>query len=48
MLGFDVHHVETGLRSFNWMKPFPEEFYRVIVSKLSHVHYCPNDWTAKI
>ncbi|HIH0801094.1 UDP-N-acetylglucosamine 2-epimerase [Vibrio cholerae] len=47
ILGFDVHHVEAGLRSFNWMKPFPEELDRVIVSKLSHVHYCPNDWAAK-
>ncbi|MCL2724659.1 MAG: UDP-N-acetylglucosamine 2-epimerase [Polyangiaceae bacterium] len=45
-LGVTVHHVEAGLRSFRLTEPFPEEICRVIVSRLAHVAYCPNDWAA--
>lgn len=40
----DVAHVEAGLRSFNYMKPFPEEIDRVITSRLTDIHFCPNEW----
>lgn len=32
-----IVHLEAGLRSFNFFKPFPEEIIRVIVSKYSDV-----------
>lgn len=42
--GFKICHIEAGLRSFNYLKPFPEEICRVIVSKLSSLAICPNSW----
>jgi UDP-N-acetylglucosamine 2-epimerase (non-hydrolysing) len=41
--GFKIAHVEAGLRSFNFWKPFPEEIDRVISSKFVDYHFCPND-----
>lgn len=37
-------HIESGLRSFNFFEPFPEEICRYIVSRLADIHFCPNDW----
>lgn len=37
-------HIESGLRSYNFFEPFPEEFCRFIVSKLADIHFCPNTW----
>lgn len=37
-------HVESGLRSFNFMNPFPEEITRVAVFLLSNIYFCPNEW----
>lgn len=34
-------HVEAGLRTNNIYKPFPEEFNRQIISKLSTIHFAP-------
>ena len=45
--GAKIYHIEAGLRSFNWLKPFPEEICRVLVSKLTAVSFCPNDWAVK-
>lgn len=39
-----VMHVEAGLRSFNLLKPFPEEINRLITFRLSDVYACPGDW----
>jgi len=39
-----VAHIEAGLRSFDYLNPFPEEITRVLVSKMADVSYCPNDW----
>lgn len=39
-----VVHIESGLRSYNFFEPFPEEFCRFIVSKLADIHFCPNFW----
>jgi UDP-N-acetylglucosamine 2-epimerase (non-hydrolysing) len=36
-----VHHVEAGLRSFNLLRPFPEELVRLVVTRLSDVLYAP-------
>jgi UDP-N-acetylglucosamine 2-epimerase (non-hydrolysing) len=37
-------HVEAGLRSFNLLRPFPEELDRVLVSRMADIHFCPNEW----
>jgi UDP-N-acetylglucosamine 2-epimerase (non-hydrolysing) len=44
LFGIKVVHVEAGLRSFNYLNPFPEEITRVIVSNLADIHFCPNKW----
>jgi len=40
-----VVHIESGLRSFNFSEPFPEEITRFIISKFADVHFCPNKWS---
>jgi len=42
--GVCVAHVESGLRSNDFMQPFPEELCRYLVSKIADVHYAPNSW----
>lgn len=42
--GLTVGHIESGLRSFNFFHPFPEEIIRVFVFKLCHILYCPGQW----
>lgn len=34
-------HVEAGLRTFNFDHPFPEEMNRVLISRLSALHFAP-------
>lgn len=41
---FKICHIESGLRSFNLLEPFPEEIDRIITSRLADFHFCPNDW----
>lgn len=43
MFGLKVAHVEAGLRSFNFLQPFPEELDRYIASYFVDVHFCPYD-----
>ena len=38
-------HIESGLRSFSLLEPFPEELCRMIISRLADVHFCPNEWS---
>jgi UDP-N-acetylglucosamine 2-epimerase (non-hydrolysing) len=45
--GMQVMHIEAGLRSFDLLNPFPEELDRMIVSRLAHYHFCPNEWSTK-
>lgn len=40
----DLAHVEAGLRSFNYLHPFPEEIDRVITSQFVTYHFSPNEW----
>lgn len=42
--GLKLVHIESGYRSFNFLEPFPEELCRYIVSHLSRILFCPNDW----
>jgi UDP-N-acetylglucosamine 2-epimerase (non-hydrolysing) len=34
-------HVEAGLRTGDFNAPFPEEFNRVVASRVAHWHFCP-------
>jgi UDP-N-acetylglucosamine 2-epimerase len=40
--GQRVAHVEAGLRSFNYLHPFPEELVRVVVMRLADRLFAPN------
>ncbi len=42
--GGEIVHVEAGLRSFNLLRPFPEEFCRVVVSRFARWAFCPGEW----
>lgn len=36
-------HVEAGLRTGNFKHPFPEEYFRKLVSLSTHVHFAPTE-----
>lgn len=38
-------HIESGLRSFNFLEPFPEEICRLIISRFADIKFCPNEWS---
>ncbi len=40
-LGIPVGHVEAGLRSFDISSPFPEEFNRITIDKISQLCFAP-------
>ncbi|MCI5193261.1 MAG: hypothetical protein D3915_09030 [Candidatus Electrothrix sp. AU1_5] len=42
-----IGHVESGLRSFNFFHPFPEEITRLLTFKLSDYYFCPGEWAVK-
>ncbi len=44
LTGCNVMHLESGLRSFNLLKPFPEEIIRLITFRLTDIYACPNEW----
>ena len=39
-----VAHVESGLRSFRTLHPFPEELTRLVVMRFAHIAFCPGAW----
>ncbi len=39
--GVAIGHVEAGLRSFDLQSPFPEEFNRQLITKVSNFHFAP-------
>ncbi len=41
--GLDVAHLEAGLRSNNYMQPFPEELIRIATMRLSRYLFAPDD-----
>ena len=41
--GFKVGHIESGLRSFNKYRPYPEEINRKLVSLLTDFHFAPTE-----
>lgn len=36
-----IVHLEAGLRSWDLLKPFPEEGYRRMISEIASIHFCP-------
>jgi len=40
-----VAHIESGLRSFNILHPFPEELTRLAIFRLSDLAFCPDEWS---
>lgn len=47
LYGLKLVHIESGLRSFDYFEPFPEELCRVIISRLADIHFAPNAWALK-
>jgi UDP-N-acetylglucosamine 2-epimerase (non-hydrolysing) len=47
--GLKVGHIEAGLRSFDYRRPFPEELIRVLIWKLglTDFYFCPNEWALR-
>jgi len=43
-----VIHIEAGLRTYDLEKPFPEEAYRQMISRIAHVNLTPHDDSSKI
>jgi UDP-N-acetylglucosamine 2-epimerase (non-hydrolysing) len=44
LAGLKVGHVESGLRSFNILQPFPEEIIRLCTFVLADLYFCPGPW----
>ncbi len=44
LLNIPVIHVEAGLRSFNLVRPFPEELVRIMVTKFATVLFPSSEW----
>jgi UDP-N-acetylglucosamine 2-epimerase (non-hydrolysing) len=42
--GISVAHLEAGLRSYNYLNPFPEELIRMVVMRWADVLFAPGDW----
>lgn len=42
--GLKVAHIESGLRSFCWLEPFPEEILRNIAMRFSDILFAPSQW----
>ncbi len=38
-----VYYLESGLRSYDLLNPYPEEGYRQMISRISDVNFCPTD-----
>lgn len=39
-----IAHVESGLRSYNFLNPFPEELIRIITSRFADYLFAPSAW----
>jgi len=43
-----VIHIEAGLRTYDLEKPFPEEAYRQMISRVASINFTPHDDSSKI
>ena len=41
-----IIHLEAGLRTYNLAHPYPEEFNRQAISRMTDIHLCPTDTAA--
>lgn len=37
----NVIHLEAGLRTYDYENPYPEEYNRQLISRISNIHLCP-------
>ena len=42
-----VAHVEAGLRTGDLGQPFPEEFNRVVATRVTALHFAPTEWARR-
>ncbi|MCL5070646.1 MAG: UDP-N-acetylglucosamine 2-epimerase [Actinobacteria bacterium] len=42
--GLKLVHIESGLRSFNFFEPFPEEICRFVIIHIADILFCPSEW----
>lgn len=42
----DFAHIEAGLRTYDLENPWPEETNRIVISRLSKIHFCPTQRSA--
>jgi len=42
-----VAHVEAGLRTGDLAQPFPEEFNRVVATRVTALHFAPTEWARR-
>jgi UDP-N-acetylglucosamine 2-epimerase (non-hydrolysing) len=47
-MGKQVIHVEAGLRTYDLLRPFPEEGYRQMISRIANIHLCPHSDSAAL
>lgn len=38
-----IIHLESGLRTYDKLNPYPEESYRQFISKIADIHLCPTE-----
>ena len=43
-----IIHIEAGLRTYDLEKPFPEEAYRQMISRISSIHFTPHSDSEKL
>jgi UDP-N-acetylglucosamine 2-epimerase (non-hydrolysing) len=52
LVGFQLNkiiiHIEAGLRTYDLNRPFPEEAYRQMISRISSINFTPHDDSLKI
>jgi len=42
-----IIHLEAGLRTNDLSNPYPEEFNRQCISRMTDIHFCPTKWNKK-
>ena len=45
--GKKIIHLEAGLRTYDNCNPYPEEFNRTAVSRITDIHLCPTEFSKK-
>jgi UDP-N-acetylglucosamine 2-epimerase (non-hydrolysing) len=43
-----VCHIEAGLRTYDLEKPFPEEGYRQMISRIASIHFTPHEDSSRL